>query len=148
MVSCPDSLVWECVKNNNSFMKKVNGKSKRSGTMRFSVEKGNLRSLSSFKHSGIANSKAVGIDTTDDNTAVLSLKTASKSGSTVAVQEIPINKSFKKVVKSIESKTVSNYYRPDLRCDALAKFSKVYQANRIAKGVKKAVPVKKGRSSS
>ncbi len=145
MVTCSDSLVWECVKNNNSFMKKVNGRSKRSGTMRFSVEKGNLRSLSSFKQSGLANSKAVGIDTTDDNTAVMYLKTASKSGNTVAAQEIPINKKFTKVVSSIESKVVSNYYRPDLKRDALAKFSKVYQANRIAKGVKKAVPVKKGR---
>ena len=145
MVTCADSLVWECIKNNNSFLKKVNGHSKRSGTMRFSVEKGNLRSLSSFKHSGLANSKAVGIECTDDNTAVLSLKTASKSGSTVAVQDIPINKSFKKVVKTIESKTLSNYYRPDLRRDALAKFSKVYQANRYAKDVKKVVAMKKGR---
>ena len=126
-------------------MKKVNGRTKRTGTMRFSVEKGNLRSLSSFKQSGLANSKAVGIDTTDDNTAVLSLKTASKSGSTVSVQDIPINKKFTKVVKTIESKVVSNYYRPDLKRDAFAKFSKVYKAKRIAREIKKAVPVKKGR---
>mmetsp|Transcript_15721 Transcript_15721/g.19964 ORF Transcript_15721/g.19964 Transcript_15721/m.19964 type:complete len:149 (+) Transcript_15721:209-655(+) len=148
MVSISDNLVWECVKNNNSFMKKVNGRSKRSGTMRFSVEKGNLRSLSSFKQSGIANSKAVGISCTDKNSAVLSLKTASKSDSQVAVEDIPINKSFKKVVKTIESKIVSNYYRPDLKGDALAKFSAVYKANRIAKDVKKGVPVKKGRSGN
>ena len=146
MVACSDNLVWECIKNNNSFMKKVNGRSKRSGTMRFSVEKGNLRSLSSFKHSGIANSKAVGVSCSDKNSAVLSLKTASKSDNTIAVEDIPINKSFKRVAKTIEGKVASNFYRPDLKGDALAKFSAVYKANRIAKEVKKAVPVKKGRS--
>ena len=144
MVACSNNLVWECIKNNNSFMKKVNGRSRRTGTMRFSVEKANLRSLSSFKHSGIANDKAVGI-TVDENKATLNLKTASKSASSVSVAEIPINKSFKRVVKTIESSIVSNYYRPDLKSDALAKFSAVYKSNRIAKEIKKKVPVKKGR---
>lgn len=127
-------------------MKKVNGRTRRTGTMRFSVEKGNLRSLSSFKQSGLANTQAVGIEATDKNTAVLSLKSASKCDTTTAIQEIAINKSFKKVVKTLESKIVSSYYRPDLKRDALAKFSAVYKANRIAKKVKKALPVKKGRA--
>jgi large subunit ribosomal protein L28e len=146
MVSCSNNLVWECIKNNNAFLKKVNGRSKRSGTMRFSTEPTNLRSLSSFKHSGLANTQSVGIHTTEKNTAVLSIRSAKKSGNAVAVQSIPINKSFKKVVKTIESQTVSNYYRPDLKKDALAKYSCVYKANRVAKGIKKAVPVKKGRN--
>jgi large subunit ribosomal protein L28e len=146
MVAIPNQLVWEVVKNNNCFLKKVNGRSKRSGTMRFSVEKGNLRSLSSFKHSGIASSQAVGITSTDKNTAVLETKVASKSDSRIAVTETPINKSFKKVVSTVEKTIADNYYRPDLKNDALAKFSKIYQANRYAKGVKKAVPVKKGRN--
>mmetsp|Transcript_6129 Transcript_6129/g.10542 ORF Transcript_6129/g.10542 Transcript_6129/m.10542 type:complete len:115 (+) Transcript_6129:36-380(+) len=114
--------------------------------MSFSVEKGNLRSLSSYKQSGIANSKAVGIAATDSNSAVLYTKAASKAGSKVGTIETPINKSFARVVSSIEKNIADNYYRPDLKSDALAKFSKVYQANRYAKGVKKAVPVKKGRN--
>jgi large subunit ribosomal protein L28e len=146
MVACSNQLVWEIIKGNNSFMKKVNGRTKRSGCMRFSVEDGNLRSLSSYKHSGLANSKAVGISCTDANDAVLSIKTASKSDSKAASASVPVNKSFKRVVKTIEKTTADNYYRPDLKSDALAKYSKVYQANRIARGVKKAVPVKKGRS--
>jgi large subunit ribosomal protein L28e len=127
-------------------MKKVNGRSKRTGTMRFSVEKNNLRSLSSFKHSGLANTKAVGISCTDKNGAELSLKTASKSASAVATKEVPVNKSMKRVAKTIESTIVANYYRPDLKGDALAKLSAVYKANMIAKGVKSKVPVKKGRA--
>ena len=145
MVAISNQLIWEVVKNNNSFMKKVNGRSKRSGTMRFSVEKNNLRSLSSYKHSGIASTQAVGVACTGDS-ITLSTKTASKSANTTAVAETPINKCFKKVCSTIEKTVADSYYRPDLKADALAKYSACYQANRRAKGVKKVVPVKKGRA--
>lgn len=145
MVACSDQLVWEVIKRNNSFLKKVNGRSKRSGSIHFSVEKGNLRSLSTYKQSGLAQSKTVDISCTATDSALLCTKTASKSSNKVASSKIPINKNFKRVVKTIESHTADNYYRPDLKDDALAKFSKVYQANRIAKGVKARVVVKRGR---
>ena len=116
--------------------------------MRFSVEKGNLRSLSSYKHSGLATSKAVDVTSTKTNSAVLTIKTASKAATQpkTGSVDIPINKDFKRVVHTIESQIAENYYRPDLKSDALAKYSKVYQANRIAKGITKPVPVKKGRN--
>jgi len=148
MVQISDQLAWELVKNNNCFLKKVNGRSKRTGTMRFSVETHNLRSLSSYKYSGISNSRAIGVSCTPTNTAVLSTKTASqthccpKKGSV----DTPINKHFKKSCSTLLSQTSDVYYRVDLKNDAVAKYSKVYQANRIAKGVTKSVPVKKGRS--
>lgn len=147
MVACSDQLVWEVIKKNNSFLKKVNGRTRRSGSKHFSLEKGNLRSVSTYKHSGLAQSRTVDISCTAAKTAILSTKTASKSSNKVAASEIPINKNFARVVKTIESQTADNFYRADLKVDALAKFSKVYQANRIAKGVKKSVPCKKGRSS-
>jgi large subunit ribosomal protein L28e len=147
MVEVSNQLIWEVVKKNNCFLKKVNGHSKRSGMMCFSVEKSNLRSLSSYKQSGIASTKAVGIASEGDK-AVLYTKTASKSGSRVAIVETPINKDFSRVVKNLEKTIVENYYRPDLKNDALAKFSAVYQANRRAKGVKKTVPTKKGRGNN
>ena len=144
MVAASNQLVWEVVKNNNCFMKKVNGRSKRSGTMRFSVEKSNLLSLSSYKHSGIASTQAVGIASKND-AAVMYTKTASKSAGTFTIAETPINKPFAKVVGTVQKTLVDTYYRPDLKKDALAKFSAVYQANRRAKGIKKTVPSKKGR---
>lgn len=113
--------------------------------MRFSVEKNNLRSISSYKHSGIASTQAVGIASKNDS-AVLYTKTASKCATTTAIAEIPLNKPFAKVVQTVEKTLSDNYYRRDLKNDALAKFSVVYQANRRAKGVKKVVPVKKGRA--
>ena len=147
MVACSSALVWEIIKDNNSFLKKVNGRSKRSGTMRFSVEKNNLRSLSSYKQSGLANTKAVGIACAEDNTAVLTTKTASKADSQDASATIPVKKDFKRAIKTITSQVTDNYYRPDLTDDAFAKYSAVYQGNRRAKGIKKVVPVKRGRGN-
>ena len=147
MVQVSEQLIWDIVKNNNCFLKKVNGRTKRSGTMRFSVERNNLRSLSSYKHSGLACNKSVGI-ACKNNSAVLYTKTASKAGSKVAIAETPINKPFAKVCKNVEKVVVDTFYRPDLKNDALAKYSAVYQANRRAKGIKKSVPVKKGRGSA
>jgi len=147
MVTVSNQLVWEIVKNNNCFMKKVNGRTRRTGTMRFSVEKSNLLSLSSYKHSGLASTQAVGIASKND-AAVMYTKTASKSASTYTVAETPIIKPFAKVVSTVEKTLAATYYRPDLKDDALAKFSAVYQANRRAKGVKKTVPTKKGRGKN
>jgi hypothetical protein len=50
------------------------------------------------------------------------------------------------VEKTITSQATDNYYRPDLKREALAKYSAVYRGNRAAKGVKKAVPIKRGRA--
>ena len=61
MVAAADSLVWEIVKNNNSFMRKKNGRTARSGSIRFSTERGNLMSRSTYKYSGLANSKTIDI---------------------------------------------------------------------------------------
>jgi len=141
MVAISDSLAWELVKRNNSFMRKKNGQTRRSGTVTFSVERGNLVSKSSYKYSGLANSKTIDISSTADNRAALTKKTK-KGGSAV----IALNKDFRRVEKTITSQATDNYYRPDLKREALAKYSAVYRGNRAAKGVKKAVPVKRGRA--
>ena len=147
MVAVADALVWECIKNNNSFMKKVNGRTSRSGTVRFSAERGNLMSKSSYKYSGLANSKTIDISPSSDNRATLTIKTkkagtSAKSGKA----SIALNKDFRRMEKTIKSQATDNYYRADLKSAALAKYSAVYRSNRVAKGIKKAVPVKKGRA--
>jgi large subunit ribosomal protein L28e len=147
MVAISDSLAWELVKRNNSFMKKKNGQTRRSGAITFSVERGNLVSKSSYKYSGLANSKTIDISATSDNRAALTKKTkkavnSGKAGKAV----IALNKDFRRVEKTITSQATDNYYRPDLKREALAKYSAVYRGNRAAKGVKKAVPIKRGRA--
>mmetsp|Transcript_33611 Transcript_33611/g.77550 ORF Transcript_33611/g.77550 Transcript_33611/m.77550 type:complete len:149 (-) Transcript_33611:373-819(-) len=148
MVKAPDALVWQIVGNNNCFLQKRNGHTKRSGAINFSSEVGNLKSLSSFRYSGLANSRACDVTATEDNAAVLTMRAESKVGSkpSAASVEIPLNRCFRRSAKTIGNTAGSPYYRPDLQKAALAKYDKIYRANRIAKGVKKPVLTKKGRS--
>lgn len=151
MVQASESLVWMVVRNNNAFLKKRNGKTSRTGAVQFSTEKGNIKSISSFKYSGIANNKTVDIvteATANYGPKGVLVKGTSKASSqpTKGSASTPLSKNFRKVEKTLMSQTVDNFYRPDLKSATLAKWSAVYRANRIAKGVKKAVPVKKGRN--
>jgi large subunit ribosomal protein L28e len=148
MVSCPDSLVWELTRRNTSFMKKKNGRTKRSGAVAFSSEKGNLASLNLFKYSGLANSKVCDITCTDEDRASLYIKTASKTSQPKkSMAVIPMNKDFKRVESAIKKTTSEVFYRRDLEAAMLGKWTKVYQANRRAKGIIKVVVTKKGRGT-
>jgi large subunit ribosomal protein L28e len=150
MVSCPDSLLWEITKRSNSFLVKRNGNTKRSGAVEFSTEKGNIKSLNQFKYSGVANSKVFDVVCTDENKAQLIVKTASKAGNKPSKAKacIPINRiDFRRGENTIKKNTSETFYRRDLESAALAKWTKVYNANKRAKGVKKLVPVKKGRGN-
>ena len=148
MVTCPDALVWELTRGNSCFLKKKNGNTKRSGKIAFSAEKGNVKSLNQFKYSGLANSKVCDIVCTDDNRASLIVKTASKASQPKKSKaEIPMNKDFRRVESAIRKNTSDVFYRRDLEAAMLGKWSKVYQANRRAKGIKKTVPTKKGRGT-
>jgi large subunit ribosomal protein L28e len=149
MVNVPDQLVWELTRRNNCFLRAKNGRSARSGKIVFSVEKGNLKSLNQLKFSGLANSKVFDVVCTPENRAQIVKKTASKANTqpkkgTVVIN---INKDFRRAEKVIVSQAISNYYRRDLKATALAKYTKVYQANRRAKGITKPVPTKKGRGT-
>jgi len=148
MVQISDALLWELTKNNTSFMKKVNGRTKRSGCVKFSTEKGNLKCLSKAAYSGLANSKAVDI-TAEDDQAQMVKKTASKHHQfpNLGHAVTHIKKDFRRAEKVIQSQVVDNFYRPDLKDAAMAKYTKVYEGNRRAKGIKKTVPVKKGRGA-
>ena len=147
MVAISDSLAWELTRRNTSFLKKRNGRTKRTGTVEFSVEKGNVKSLNKFQYSGLANSKVCDVAFADGNKAVLVTKTASKCSKMPkkAFATTPLNKDFRRVENTIMTQTVNNYYRRDLKAAALGKWTAVYKANRRAKGTKPVVPVKKGR---
>lgn len=149
MVAIPDQLCWELVKGSHAFLNKKNGHTKRSGKVSFSTEKGNLKSLNLFKYSGLANSKAVDILIDDENRAQLYTKTASKTATQPKKSKVTarINKDFRRAESVIMKQTVNNFYRRDLKAAALGKYTKVYQANRRAKGITKPVLAKKGRGT-
>lgn len=149
MVQIPDQLLWEVTRKNSSFLHKRNGHSKRSGKISLSTEPGNLKNLHMLQYSGIANSKVMDVVCTPDNKAHLITKTASKCSSQPSKMFVKTNvhQDFRRAVKIINSQTSDVYYRPDLKAAALAKYTKVYQANRRAKGITKPVPCKKGRGT-
>lgn len=144
------SLVWELTKNHNSFIRKRgNGKTKRAGSVVFSVEKGNIKSLNQHKYSGLANDTVYDVVATEDGRAALLKKSASKANApSKSMATIALNKAdFRKVEKTIKNSTSAVFYRRDLEAAALGKWTKVYQANKRVKGVKKGVPPKMGRGT-
>jgi len=88
------------------------------------------------------------VSCTEENKAELFKKSASKASTQPkkAKAQIRIKRNdFRRGVKAIKTNTTDVYYRRDLESAALAKWTKVYQANKRAKGIKKVVAVKKGR---
>merc|ERR1711982_99741 len=155
MVHIPDSLCWQLVKKNNCFIKRRGGgRTARLGYVEFNVEKGNLANLNKPRFSGLANSKAVDISPTTTETGAgagitMNIKVASKAHSYPKQSQavIPLNKHFRRSVKAITNTTIDNYYRKDLKSTILARYSAVYRSSRIARGIKKPIPVKRGRVS-
>jgi hypothetical protein len=160
MVACSDSLVWAIVSKNNSFMKKRNGRSKRSGAVRFSSERNNLTSLATFKYSGLL-SKSVGINSIVDNAkdeakAEVVLGVASKAASFPAQNTvtIPLTKNLKKKNVSVDlpfrtaekiilGQTANVGYRKDLKDAMLAKYSGVYRDMQRVRKIRASATVKK-----
>jgi large subunit ribosomal protein L28e len=150
MVAIPDQLAWELTKRNHAFLHKKNGHTKRSGAIQFSSEQGNLKSLNQLKYTGLANTKVTDVVFTKDHGAQLIRKVASKCHSQPKKSSAKTNiyKDFRRSESIIVKQSVDNYYRPDLKDAALAKYTKIYQANRRAKGITKTVPIKKGRGNN
>ena len=149
MVAAAGPLIWEVTKNNSSFLRKRNGKTKRSGKVEFSVEKGNLVSLNQHKYSGHANAQVYNIRPTADGGAELVKKnTKADVSPRDGVTVISVNpNNFRKVEKTLKNTTSNVFYRRDLEAKALGKLTKVYQSAKVVKGVKKGTPPKMGRGT-
>eukprot|EP01025_Chloroclados_australasicus_P020389 TRINITY_DN2149_c0_g1_i7.p1 TRINITY_DN2149_c0_g1~~TRINITY_DN2149_c0_g1_i7.p1 ORF type:complete len:213 (+),score=15.48 TRINITY_DN2149_c0_g1_i7:93-641(+) len=98
-------LVWQLIKGNNAYLKK------NLNNTWFSTEKGNVANRHSYKYSGLANDKAVGVaaalDDDDDKGVEVTLKGKKGKFHTYKTQ-----KRVKRAVKSVGSEVQS--IRPDL----------------------------------
>jgi len=123
-------LTWMLLRKNTCFNVKRAGRT-------FTHEPNNLLNQSSFKHSGLANNKAVGMTASKDNGVVLSLKSKgpNKRRPARSTTSATLNRDFRRVAKTI-SKDVKAY-RPDLEKVALARWTKIYQSQRLASGIRK-----------
>merc|ERR1711939_341361 len=108
-------LIWACVRNNSSFLVT---NCRNNGGQVFTTEANNLTGKNSFKFSGLANKKAVGITANADGGCVLAVK--AKKGSATRkpakmFSKFTLTKDFRRVAKTIVNETSGNHYRADLK---------------------------------
>merc|ERR1740129_1415920 len=119
------SLIWELVKQNNSFMRK----SKNMPVL--SAEKGNLCGLHSFKFSGLANRKVLDVSSTktgDKETIIMTTSTAQQSRlrrPTNRLVKTGLKKQAAKGTAQITKALEAGYYRRDLAELAKSKYEKI-----------------------
>jgi len=111
------------VKKHNSFHHKRNGRTKRVGTVTFSSERGNLTNKNTFAASGLANTRAISIESTRKSLrlAVKSRKNAFKPKSSYTTFSLSDNTDESAL--TILKNTINRHYRADLRKAALARYS-------------------------
>mmetsp|Transcript_120421 Transcript_120421/g.257101 ORF Transcript_120421/g.257101 Transcript_120421/m.257101 type:complete len:143 (+) Transcript_120421:71-499(+) len=121
----PADLIWECVKQHNSFIRK----SPNMPTM--SAEPGNLCGLNSFKYSGLASQKVLDVSsTTKGKKESIMLTVRSKVGSKaqrpkLALVKTALRKDTKKGLATLAKTMDAGFYRKDLLALANAKYAKV-----------------------
>ena len=124
------TLVWQIVKNNNSFLVK-RGRTNRSGAVQFSAERGNVLNVNSFKYSGIAHPVSVHV-CSGLNVVTKDGKNSNKPKAAAAVEKVTLHgKNGKKVA------TLAASVRPDLSKTAQLRFVKASRALRVQKGYSK-----------
>merc|ERR1711865_293778 len=108
--------------------RKVSGKSQQGKAgVHLTLEPNNLTGINSFKYSGLANAKTVGIEPAKDGKGIV-LTTKSRKDAKIRKpakmsNKTMLAKTFRKTAKTLISQTSGNFYRADLESAALAKWS-------------------------
>ena len=128
MVAVSEEVIWGCVKGNNAFLHKA----KQGGNkVQFSSEPNNLYNLNTFKFSGLANAKSVGIASGADGAVVTKSRPNNSSKPSAGVNKYTTKRNARKAMASIE-KQLSGF-RSDLVVAAKARMSVVQKGLRIKK---------------
>merc|ERR1712166_1547569 len=125
-------LQWMLLKNNSSFLVKgTNG-------VTFSAEPNNLMNLNTYKFSGLANKKTVGVALDKDGKIEVAFKKnkdsiARKPASSYARNAL--NKHMRnktcKAAESLTTLTSGHYYRADLTKYAVARYHRLYKSLKV-----------------
>ncbi|GFR46185.1 hypothetical protein Agub_g7714 [Astrephomene gubernaculifera] len=123
-------LVWELVKQHNCFIRKA-----AKGIV-FSAEPSNLYNKHSYKYSGLANVKSVGVAADGEavKLTVGRVKTAQQPKK--ATHSVTMKKDARAVLKAVGKQVAS--FRPDLKAAALARAAAVHKSIRVKKAKKQA----------
>merc|ERR1712216_379884 len=128
MVPHAEEVIWACVKGNNAFLHK----SKQGGNkVQFSSEPTNLYNLNTFKFSGLANAKSVGIASGADGAVVTKSRPNNSSKPSAGVNKYTTKRNARKAMASIEKQL--DGWRSDLVVAAKAHMSVVQKGLRIKK---------------
>lgn len=122
-------LVWEIVRNNNSFLVKR----KTNGGVQLSRDPLNLANVHNRKYAGFVNEQAVGVtENSKGDVVVTSKKTKHTQRPAEAVHTVIYHggKSTRKTYKGIASSTAKSGYRPDLRAAAVSRASAIRRSQR------------------
>ena len=145
-----DALTWMCIKDNNAFLYK-RGRTNRAGCVMFSAEPGNLTNVSSFKYSGLANSKTVDFAQSKEGkypTVVMTTKrTKALNQPKKTAVPVTLNRSYRTTSNSIVNSIVKTHYRADLKAAALKRFAALQRVTKVEAGIKKGAKPKRGRVS-
>lgn len=145
MANCSPDLVWGIVKDTSCFLLKKKT-SQRSGYgkkgVHLTLEPNNLKGVNSFKYSGLANTKTVGITAGAGNKGIILSKKVTKPERARKVSPLhpsvtpywdiqvilcirgsqpskmfaktKLTKDFRRVAKAIKAEVEGTHYRPDL----------------------------------
>lgn len=132
-------IVWGVVKDTSCFvMKKKLAQRSGMGKMgaHLTKEANNLTGMNTFKFSGLANAKTVGITAAADGKGIVLTKKVTKSERArkpnKSYATSVLTKDFRRVAKAIKAETEGNLYRSDLTSAALAKWSLIYKSQKKA----------------
>mmetsp|Transcript_15131 Transcript_15131/g.24093 ORF Transcript_15131/g.24093 Transcript_15131/m.24093 type:complete len:142 (+) Transcript_15131:89-514(+) len=128
-------LLWQCVKKSSSFIRTSKN------APRMTAEPGNLCGVNSFKFSGLANTKVLGLESKivgKKETIIMTTKSkkasrALRPGS--LLQQTGIKKGPKKGIAQLKKAIEANFNRRDLAALALTKYNKIRQSfkkNKVA----------------
>lgn len=146
-----DALIWQLVRKNNSFLVKRgggprSGNASRSGAIQLSCEPGNIMGVNSFKYSGLAKTKAVGIEQTGTDLS-MDMKAYKKANlPSKSVAKTPLKKNVKTSLRVIKSRLSSYPYRSDLVGPASARYNALATGVKVSKGLRKGLKQKMGRN--
>merc|ERR1711998_656567 len=118
-------LLWALTKKQNAFLVKRNG-------LQLTSEPNNLMNKNSFKFSGLANLETVSVE---ENTRGITFKTknkANKQNPKRSYHSMELKKDFRKIAKTIKSRTEGKFYRKDLAKPALARWYKIWKSQQKA----------------
>ncbi|KAL4898466.1 ribosomal L28e protein family-domain-containing protein [Aspergillus ambiguus] len=125
-------LIWQLTRNQNAYLVKRNS----GGGSQFSRDPLNLQNKHSFKYAGYANTKAVGVQATENGgVAVITKKPGNPNqpGKNFVTVNYGPGAGTRKVYKGVADRTAKNGYRADLREDAVARVSAVRRSQKAKK---------------